>query len=127
MVLPNSTLAPFEKKEIPELMVFQENTLKEIANPIYSKPLIFASLIDCLIEYESKICKDKERCVGDKGTSFGCLQFKRETFKEYCIDKYRLASSLSEIFNCEIQKKCADLMIKEGKAYLWSTIKYCQK
>lgn len=125
-------LAPLiENPETNRIIILNGTTIK--AQSIqYRKPLKYAALLDCLIYYESQICQTqkKERCIGDHGTSFGILQFKRATFKQFCINKYGLAQNLSQIFDAEIQKKCANYMLEENwnNIYHWrNTIKKCLK
>jgi hypothetical protein len=118
MMLPISASAPLVNLEIPEKIVIQGNTLKGIA--MIENPLKFGNLLSCLVEKESQ---GKENARGDCG-EIGCLQFLPRTFNEFCVNKYRLAE-MKDIKNCEIQKRCADLMIRDGYLKRWTTWKYC--
>ena len=86
-------------------------------------PIVNKQLIACLIYYESKEDENAYN-PNDRGTpSYGCLQFKKDTFQEFCIDKYKFRD---DIMDCGIQKSCADLMIRDGYAYKWTALKFCK-
>ena len=82
-------------------------------------PIVNKQLIACLVYYESK---ENENAIGDHGTSFGCLQFKKDTFQEFCVNRYNFRD---DIMNCEIQKSCTDLMVRDGYVYKWTASKFC--
>jgi len=76
------------------------------------------SLIDCLSFYESG---NNPLAVGKAG-EIGCLQFMPSTFQHYCVKKYGLPD---DIWNEEIQRECADKMLKQGLINHWSTKNLC--
>ena len=56
--------------------------------------------------------------------ALGRLQFKEGTFRAYCVKKYHYAN---DIWDGEIQEKCADDMIRDGQLWQWGTAKICRK
>ena len=48
--------------------------------------------------------------------SYGILQFGKPTFQEFCVERYGLRDDL---FDPEIQIRCAEKMISEGYEYRW--------
>lgn len=112
-------IEPDASPEILEQFYFQENTLMSNVPPTYWEPLVYETLIGCLIWYESK---GDPNAVGDHGTSFGILQFKPATFQEYCVERYGFTD---DIFDSLTQTRCADKMIQDGYVHLWSTYKFC--
>ena len=125
LVIPQQVQAPIIEYQ-SSFFLIEQNSVKAIVSPIYIKPIIYGSLISCLEYYESEICRvqDREKCIG-KDNEKGCLQFKDETFITYCIQKYKIAISLKEIWDCEVQKRCANLMIEDGLKNHWTTYKKC--
>ena len=114
----NSVSAPtLVNPVLSDQIVIQGNSVKAVAS--IDMPIVNKQLIACLIYYESK---ENENAIGDHGTSFGCLQFKKDTFQEFCVEKYKFRD---DIMNCGIQKSCADLMIRDGYAYKWTALKSC--
>lgn len=103
--------------------LIQQNTLLPMANPVIIEPHTYATLIDCLVYYESK---GDPNAVGDSGTSFGVLQFKEQTFQQYCVEKYGLEN---DIWNEDIQRTCCDEMLKSDFNNInhWSTKGFCLK
>ena len=89
--------------------------------PYYPEPKVYGSLIDCLIMEESG---GNEQALGDAGKAKGCLQFWETTFQMYCVDRYGLTD---DIWDCEIQKECADKMLKDNLNNLnhWSVKNLC--
>jgi hypothetical protein len=122
-VVASAPLANPEDLEIPDKIVIQDNALKGIA-PIENlkSPLQNEKVLACLIEKESQ---GNEKAKGNFG-EIGCLQFLPSTFERFCVKKYGLAKK-EDIWNCEIQKKCADKMIEEGYWWLWTTWWKCKK
>jgi hypothetical protein len=128
MSLPVVASAPLvnpEDLEIPDKIVIQDNALKGIVpieNPAIDFGLKNEKVLVCLIEKESQ---GNEKAKGGCG-EIGCLQFLPSTFERFCVKKYKLAKK-EDIWNCEIQKKCADRMIEEGYWWLWTTWWKCKK
>jgi hypothetical protein len=58
----------------------------------------------------------------DGKPKYGLLQFGRDTFREFCVEKYNYPN---DIWNADIQRKCADRMIEEGYLHRWGTAKNC--
>lgn len=119
-VVVSAPLANLENLEIPDKIIIQDNALKGIAS--IENPLENERFLACLIEKESQ---GNEKAKGKYG-EIGCLQFLPKTFEKFCIKKYGLAKK-EDIWNCKIQKKCADRMISEGYWWLWTTWKKCKK
>jgi len=79
-------------------------------------------LLDCLIGKESR---NDPKALGDSGRARGILQMWRSFFHDFCVVKYGLASSTSEIWDEEIQIRCADRAIEDGYGYKWTTLSKC--
>lgn len=79
---------------------------------------VYGSLVDCLEEEESSC---NPLAVGKAG-EIGCMQFMPSTFQTYCVEKYGL---LNDIWDCEIQRECADRMIRDGGINHWTTKNKC--
>jgi len=92
-----------------------EYTVSELKNSVGEN-----SLIGCLIYYESHWRVD---AVGDNGTSFGLLQFKKATFEMYS-ERYNL---MLDIHKPQDQIVLAHLMISENwrNVYHWSVAPKC--
>lgn len=86
--------------------------------PYYPYVYTLGSLVDCLSYYESR---HNPNAVGQAG-EIGCMQFMRSTFQRHCVEKYGLEN---DIWNCEIQRECADMMLKDGGIEHWTTKKFC--
>jgi len=81
------------------------------------------SLLNCLIREESSGDPDAYNPKDVDGRpKYGLLQFDSGTFDDYCVKKYKLENDL---WNPEVQKECCQLMIDNGLAYHWGTLKYC--
>jgi hypothetical protein len=127
LLLPARAFCPkIEYPDSEDLIVIQDNTIKAVSAPVFIKPITYGALIDCLQKHESGF---NEMAIGDRGTSFGCLQFKKSTFKEFCIDKYKIAYSLDEIWDCQKQIECANEMLCERWEHItkWSASRKCLK
>jgi len=128
MALPAIASAPLANPEIFETLdtiVIQDNILLGIApieNPATDFGLTNEKILACLIEKESQ---GSEKAKGKFG-EIGCLQFLPATFERFCVKKYGLAKK-EDIWNCKIQKECADRMIEEGYWWLWTTWWECKK
>ena len=113
-----------EPAEVPEMsdkiVMIQGNTLMGIAPPHRVVFKSLAATIDCLEFYESS---GNPNAVGKAG-EIGCLQFMPSTFQMFCVDMYGLKDN---IWNCELQKLCANLMIgdKYERVNHWTTYKFC--
>jgi hypothetical protein len=105
---------------LKDLALIQDNSIMALSNPVYIKPIIYGTLLDCISYYESRHNPD---AVGDAGEC-GQYQFMPSTFKAYCVDKYGLEDN---IFDSDIQKRCADEMIQEdwNNVYQWTTAPRC--
>lgn len=81
----------------------------------------YEKIINCLIKYESS---GNSEAIGDNGTSFGILQFKKSTFKNYCVEQFGYRD---DIWNQEIQKECAAEMLDDNwnNIFHWTTAKNC--
>jgi len=93
---------------------------RQVNMPYYPTVRTYGALISCLIKYESS---GNPNAIGDNGTSFGILQFKKSTFKHYCVDRYGFKN---DIMNPEIQKDCCQKMLGEGLINHWSVRYLCE-
>lgn len=103
-----------------ELPMISENTLIGIVPPVFIRPIVYATLIDCLIQKESG---GNPEAVGDKGLAFGILQYHRATFDHFC-GKYNLTLDYK---NPDHQIRLCDLMLEDDFNNIkhWSVYKYC--
>jgi len=86
-------------------------------------PKTYGTLIDCLEKHESQGNPNAFNPKDIDGKpKYGCLQYGRLTFDEFCVEKYGLED---DIWNCDIQRLCASKMIAEGLLGKWGTKKYC--
>jgi len=121
------------ESEEPELKVVSDargcpitlgNSYISISAPFYVKPMIYGSIVECLEQEESSgNINIYNPCDTDGYPKYGCLQFHIPTFKMFCVDKYGLTN---DIWDCNIQKECASLMIKDGYLYHWGTANKCR-
>ena len=133
MVLPIRVISPVENRT--ELLIIAGNTLRANLSPSYQVPLVNTQILGCLDREETRNGEE----YGDLGyncnnmlfespyCAFGCLQFWQGTFSDYCMDKYRLTNDPQDIFDDEIQHRCADYMLEEGLTYKWTTYQRCVK
>lgn len=115
-------LAPvrIESNASNNYILIENNTLKATSNPIYLKPIVYATLLNCISFYESSHNPYAVGQLDEKGQ----YQFRPATFQFYCVDKYGYKD---DIWDAEIQQHCADDMIKENwyNIYQWSTAHLC--
>ena len=125
LLAPKEAMAPKNTHlKLQKWPIIIENAL--VALPItFEKPIKFGEILSCLAYEESK---NNPKAKGPCG-EIGILQFLPKTFEIYCIDKYSLTKDKSEIFNPQIQFKCADLMLQErwSNIYHWVSAKRCLK
>jgi len=100
------------------LYLVEQSFLKAVNPPIQIKPQVLGvwsgdDFLDCLIFRESSGNPEAYNPKDIDGLSkFGLFQFRRETFEEWCVDKYGLEN---DIWNGKIQVKCAKKMIYENE------------
>lgn len=106
-----------------KLIVYQGNSVKASVIPVWFKPQIYGSLIDCLAFYESSNNPEAFNPNDPNGGSYGLLQFQRPTFDMYS-KKYNLHLDYK---NPEDQKLLADYMIQDNWDNIrhWTTRKFC--
>ena len=107
------------------LAMISQNTLIGIVNPVHIRPIVYASIIDCLADKESTNNPEVINWNDCGSPSYGLLQFKEPTFQMYCVDRYRVATSTDDIMNPEVQTECADKMIEDNLIHHWSTDYLC--
>ena len=112
LIMPQDPVESVIEPYRTNLAMINRNTLIGTVNPVYFKPIVYASIIDCLEFYESS---GNPNAVGKAGEK-GCLQFMPSTWELYCD---------GNIWDCEEQKLCADEMIDRGLIHHWSTAPYC--
>ena len=79
----------------------------------------YKEIVDCLIKYESG---GNIQARGDNNTSFGILQFKKNTFQYYCVENY---SYRDDIWDAGIQKSCSAEMVRNGLINHWTLYRLC--
>jgi hypothetical protein len=101
------------------------NSLMAISTHKYPITRTYGSIIECMEKIESSGNPNAINPKDPITRSVGILQFKDATFEEFCIEKYKIAYDLDEIWNPEIQRDCTELMLKDGYGYHWTSNKYC--
>jgi len=114
----NSLFLKAQNPPIDYLQFEEEMYILSQAPPFLITGEVYGTLIECLIHHESGGNQWATGKAGEKGI----LQFMPRTFREFCVKKYNFQNN---IWSVEIQRACCDKMLAEGKAYLWTTIKYC--
>lgn len=86
--------------------------------------LEYETLINCLEWFESRGNPEAFNRYDPYTPSYSVLQFKRSTFEHYCVEKYGYRN---DIWNPEIQRQCANDMIKNdwNNIFHWSTAQQC--
>jgi hypothetical protein len=77
----------------------------------------YGSLIDKIAFCESSNNPEAVNWNDNGSPSWGLLQFKETTFQHFCVNKYNLPN---DIMDGDIQRECADRMIRAGLAYHWT-------
>ena len=108
---------PLNVSDSPYYLI-QGNSIKALSIPNYFKPQIYSTLIDCLSFYEST---NNSNAVGRSGEC-GILQFMPSTFQFFCVDRYLFRD---DIWDVEIQRRCAEMMIGDGYLHHWTTSPMC--
>lgn len=108
----------------PELQMIEGNSLIAVSNPYYPSIRTYGTLIDCLASKESSNNPDVINWNDCGSPSYGLLQFKKMTYIHFCVNQYGFSED--DLMNPEVQRDCADIMIKNGNLHHWSTAKYCQ-
>ena len=100
------------------------DTLLPVSSLEVRKFPVYGDIISCLIDRESG---GNENAVGDKGKSFGILQFQKSTWQTYCVDKYNFL--LEDYYKAEKQKECCEKMLNDDfrNIYHWSVASKCLK
>ena len=114
LIFPQKPVEELTKPYRANLATISQNTLIGTVNPVYIKPIVYASIIDCLEFYESS---GNPNALGKAGER-GCLQFMPTTWDLYCS---------GDPWDCNDAKKCADEMIQNGLLSSWTTAPFCDK
>jgi hypothetical protein len=117
-----------------ELVLSQNNSLRMQIIPSQPKTAVLGAimtqkwdikelvkghiLIQCLIQKESQFNPYARGLAGE----IGILQFMPTTFRNFCVYKYGYKN---DIWNPEIQIRCAEDMISDGLIYHWTTAPLC--
>jgi hypothetical protein len=125
-------------QNIPEHIIVSGNSVMAVAdtsNPlkVVVKPVLAsimpvqkspAEQLDCLMRKESQGNPYAHNPYDTDGKQkWGCFQYDTDTFYEWCVLKYGMPY---EIFNCELQRKCAYKMIfEDGQSWRWPPAKLC--
>lgn len=88
--------------------------IKDYANYVAENERISVGLLWGIMKAESDF---KPNAHNPIGTASGVLQFLDSTFRHQCIEKYHVASSLSQKDNPFLQINCAIEMLKEPYGY----------
>lgn len=107
-------------------VLIQNNSLIAISTHRFPAVRTYGSVIGCMERWESGGDPDALNPNDPITRSVGILQFKDGTFQEFCVERYKIASNVDEIWNEEIQRDCAELMLRDRLGYHWSTFKYCK-
>jgi len=118
-----------------EMLIIENNTLVSVSPPflikgeslatLHDKPIVFEELIECMIGDESGSTTDAYNPKDTDGKpKYGILQYGKDTFKEFCIERYFFRD---DIWDSVIQRKCANIMIIDGYCYRWPSCKRCWK
>ena len=111
------------QKDYYGIPLIQGNTLIGVSPINFPHTMVYGSLISCLITHESS---GNPRAYNPRDTDgrekFGCLQFGDIEFQDFCVERYELRN---DIYDCDVQKVCADKMIAEGYARKWGTLSRC--
>ncbi len=115
----------------PEVVIM-DNTIKSRKTPPTEPRTLafltgnrkYESLIDCLAFHESSNNPDAYNRWDPYTPSIGLLQYKKSTFRHYCVEKYELPNN---IWSAEVQRECANLMLSNNfkNIYHWSTHEDC--
>ena len=100
------------------LYLIQGNSISGLYAPTQIKPITYGALIGCLEQKESSGNPD---AIGKAGEC-GCLQFMPSTWELYCVKRYGFPD---DIWSCNLQRLCADLMIADGLLKHWTTYGQC--
>jgi len=100
-----------------ELTIIENNSLVAMISPVIEEKLVYDALIAKLCHCESTSDPTKINQNDMGSPSYGILQFKVPTFYNFCVVKYGLANDL---MNPDVQKKCADEMLKEDFDNVWN-------
>ena len=112
LIMPQEPIESVSEPQRASLAMISQNTLIGTVNPVYIKPIVYASIIDCLEFYESS---GNPNAVGKAGER-GCLQFMPSTWEMYCE---------GDPWDCDNAKQCADEMIERGLIHHWTTAPFC--
>lgn len=89
-------------------------SVKEYLGYVASKEGVSVSLLEAIVKAESGFNKDAKNPVG---SASGLLQFLDSTFRNYCINKYRMTDTMEDKNHPFIQTNCAIEMLKEPEGY----------
>jgi len=81
------------------------------------------ALLDCLERLESSGNPRAYNPIDRNGPAYGLFQFHYDTFVEWCVGKYGFPE---DIWDGQIQRDCARMMILAGQSWRWPPIKNCQ-
>ena len=103
--------------------ILQGNSFFAISPIDFPHTMVYGDLIGCLIKYESSGNPNAYNPYDTDGREkFGCLQFGEREFQDFCVKMYGLRN---DIYDCDVQKVCADKMIADGYARKWGTLNKC--
>lgn len=112
ILIAHLKIAPEPSQPLSECFYYQPRI------PYVPYTYTLGTLVDCLSFYESS---HNPNAVGKAG-EIGCMQFMPSTFQNYCVEQYGLDN---DIWNCTIQRECADRMLKDGGLDHWTTASKC--
>lgn len=85
-------------------------------NTVAMQQGVSVSLLEAIAQAESN---DDVDARNSSSTASGVMQFLTGSFSYWCIDKYKLADSISEKNSFTTQILCAAKMIKDGHLSAW--------
>lgn len=110
-MFPNETVAAPVIEPVIELTI-EEKIIKTAEEFGYSTTTALA-----IAKAESNLNPNAKNA---HSTASGLYQFINDTFKGFCIDKYKYAESMEQKNDPDIQIKCAIRMLAEGGDKHWA-------
>ena len=116
----NQLLSEFKTMEnnsiLSSMQILQKLPLLSDLESVTEK---YENLTTCMKQQESSGgVKNYNPKDTDGKEKFGCLHFDKDTFSDFCVKKYYLAT-IDNIMDCNIQTTCSSLMIEDGYIGRW--------
>lgn len=115
--IEDNTIKPIN----PAFYLIETKVLGSVVETHYENDTTITGLVEDLIQCESSGNPNAYNPRDPITESIGILQYKRGTFRDYCVNKYKLASSVDEIWNSTTQIQCCVKMLEDGGSSHWAT------